>query len=125
MVDLGNFRFDVRRAGAEVRRRLNIAGRAAWTGVKSAGNLLVAGGIAVAGVGGVCGAVHAVRLPDSVLLEQAKESAQAMAAPSAATQRDMYLMLLAVCAAMALGGIWSLYAWWRDPLGKRKAKTAA
>jgi len=129
MADTGNFRFDARRASDEVRRALDAAGRAAWLGLKSAGNLAWAVGLAAAG--GLVGfeGLIGVRTPDAALLEQAKESARAAAAAaatrSAASQRDLYLFLLAFGVALVLGGIWSLYAWWRDPLGKGKAKIPA
>jgi hypothetical protein len=129
MVDLGNFRFDVKRAGDRVRPVLDAAGRAAWTGLTSAGNLAWAVGLTAAG--GLVGfeGLIGVRTPDAALLEQAKESARAAAAAaatrSAVTERDVYLFLLAFGVALVLGGIWSLYAWWRDPLGKGKAKTPA
>jgi hypothetical protein len=127
MVDLGNLSLDLRRATGEARRRIEQAGRTAWIGLKSATNL--AGAVAITAAGGAAGfyGLERVRLPDPVLLQRAKESARAMAAvaPSAIAERDMYLMVLAVGAAFVLGGIWSLYAWWSDPLGKRKAKSPA
>jgi hypothetical protein len=129
MVDLGNFRFDLKRAGDDVRRRLETAGAALVTGLRSAGNL--AAGLGIAAFGGLVGfgGLQGVREPDSVLLERAKESAQAAAAAvatrSAVSERDVYLWMLGVGTAVLLGGIWSLYGWWRDPLGKRKGRTAA
>ena len=120
-----HFRFDVRRAGDEIRRRLEAAVRTAWLGLKSAGNF--AGAVGIAAAGGLVGfnGLKGVRTPDPVLLQQAKERAAAVAAAatSAASERDVYLFVLALGVALLLGGIWSLYAWWRDPLGKSKAKT--